>query len=483
MACENECISTYACAPPNEPLDGAVFAPYVELNITGGERYTVGNESSDSEPHKTVIKSFQYGLAVASGGVGAKIELVSEGGQAYISFAKAINKTINQAPQDTEGTYFEWGWIVKKCDGSTEKISSPPIHCMVKTMQTTYEGGVVKISIECIDLMSRHFERRVDGNFGSDDNKITLKQAIRDVFQRNDPIMDVRFVASDGGDLCFKYGDCEGPKAKWPGDQQNALGVVRKWLSGQLTKNDKGTIVQYDPESTELVIAEDPQAGPGQAAGCCTNWMGTYVVNGGNCSDVLSFSPTIDWILFNNNAGGTPPSGDAGNADETAEPDSPQMERAGPQDNQPISTYNRDYMSPNATARANQESTAAQSRANKGYEIKSGFEAELKIVGDPSFANPVMLRGASISIVVINPYHLDTDCTWISQPKCNEVLSNKKYLVLGIDHQIEAGKYTTTIKVKLDTPNADINQGEPLGGAGCGTFISGNDGGQPEESI
>ena len=478
MACEDECIADNQCRPPNEPLDGAIFAPWVKLTVRGGEEYTVGNESSPSEPHHTCIKSFQYGVSVASGGVGAKFELVS-----YIAFAKAINKTINQAPDDTEATFFQFGWIIKTCDGNTRKISSEPIHCMVKTMQSTHEGGVVKISIECIDMMVRHFERRIDGNFGSDDNKIPLKQAIRDVFGTNDPVMNVRFPAADGGELKFKYGDDEGPRAKWPGDQQNALGVVRKWLSGNITKNDKGTIVQYDPSESELVIAEDPQPGPGENADCCTNSLGTYVVNAGNCSDVISFTPTIDWILFNNNAGGTPGGGDSGNMQETAEPDSALMENAGPQDNQVIPTYNRDYMSTNATPRANQESTAAQSRANKGYEIKSGFEAELKILGNPEFINPVLLRGSSVAIIVINPYFLDTSCTWISTPKCNEILTNKQYLVLGIDHQIEAGKYTTTIKVKLTLPNADIDQGEAIGGDGCGITVFDNDGGQPLESI
>jgi hypothetical protein len=479
MACENECIATYSCGPPKEPLDGAVFAPFVELNIRGGSFYTVGNESSPNEPHKTVIRSFQYGFGVASSGVGAKIELVSEGGNAYIEFAKALNKTINQAPEDTDLTYFKYGWIIKKCDGSIEKKSSPEIHCMIKTMQTNYEVGTVKISIELVDLMSRHFERRIDGNFGSDDNKIPLREAIDSVFQENDPIMSVRYEPPE---FCFKYGGCEGPRAKWPGDQQNALSVIRKWLSGQVTENDKGTIIQYDPLQTELVITEDPKPGPDEAGDCRTRWVGTYVVNGGNCSDVLSFTPTVDWILFNNNAGGTAPGGDAGVGDETAEPDI-QVEHAGPQDNQTIQHQDRDWGSPNNSARRNQESTAAQTRANKDYEIKPGLEAELKILGDPDekFANPVLLAGATVSIVMINPYHLD-ECTWISEPKCNEVLSNKKWLILGIDHQIEAGKYNTTIKVKLDTPNADIDQGETLGGEGCGTLAFDNDSGNPQES-
>lgn len=482
MACEDECISQYQCYPPNEPLDGAIFSPWVKLTVRGGEEYTVGNESSESDLHKTCIKSFQYGTSVASGGVGAKFELVSEGGESYIKFAQAINKTVNRANEDTDLTFFEFGWIIKTCDGNTRKISSERIHCMIKTMQSTHDGGIIKISIECIDMMIRHFERRIDGNFGSDDNKIPLKQAIRELYGNNDPIMEIEFPAADGGELQFKYGDAEGPRAKWPGDQQNALSVSRKWLTGNITKNDKGTIVQYDPFESKLHIAEDPQPGPGENVDCCQNSIGTYVVNAGNCSDVISFTPTIDWVLWNNNAGGTPGGGDSGNMQETSEPDSELMENTGPQSNPTIPTYMRDQISPNATARAMQESTAAQSRANKGYEVKSGFEAELKILGDPEFVNPVLLKGSSVSIIVINPYYLDTGCTWISTPKCNEILSNKNYLVLGVDHQIEAGKYTTTIKVKLTLPNVDQDQGTPPGGDGCGTTFFDNDSGQPIES-
>jgi len=483
MACENECISTYSCGPPNEPIDGAVFAPFVELSIRGGSFYTVGNESSPNNPHKTVIKSFQYGFGVASSGVGAKIELVSEGGNAYIEFAKAVNKTINRATEDTDLTYFTYGWIIKKCDGSIEKKSSPAIHIMIKTMQTNYEVGTVKISLECVDLMSRHFERKIEANFGADDNKIPLKDAIDSVFGKNDPVMEVRYEPA--GEFGWKAtGDEEGPRAKWTGDQQNGLSVIRRWLgSAGLTINDKGTIIQYDPEESDLVITEDPKPGRNEDPPCCKRWIGTYVVNGGNCSEVISFTPTVDWILFNNNAGGTAMGGDSAIGDEKADPDI-DVENAGPQDNQTIQHNDRDWGSPNNSARRNQETTAAQTRANKDYEIKPGLEAELKILGDPSreFANPVLLAGATISIVMINPYTIE-GCTWISEPKCNEVLSNKKWLILGIDHQIEAGKYNTTIKVKLDTPNADIDQGSTLGGDGCGTLAFDNDSGEVLESI
>lgn len=489
MACGNfECISEYSCRPPNEPLDGAIFAPFVELTILGSEIYTVGNQSSPNEvpENKTAIKSFEYGFGVASSNVGAKIELVSEGGASYIEFAKAINKTINQAVEDTRKTFFQYGWIIKKCDGSVEKMSSPKINLMIKTMQTSYDSGTIKINIECIDLLARHFERRVEGNFGSDDNKSNITDAIEELFGENDPEMTIRLEPAD--EFGWKYGDREeGPYSKWPGDQQNAVSVLRKWISGQVTENDKGTIIQYDPEEMDLVIREDPKPSPEEIKTQCDcpmkNNLGTYIVNGGNCSNVLSFTPTVDWILFNNNAGGTSGSGYTGVSNKKAEPDIP-VEKAGPEDKQANAHNDIDWGNPDGTPERNQEATAAQSRANKDYEIKPGLEAELKILGDPSprFANPVLLAGSNISIVMINPYTVE-NCTWVSNSICNKILSNKRWLVLGVGHQIEGGKYNTTIKVKLDIPNSDIPQGVPLGGEGCGTFTFDNDNGEVKESL
>jgi len=494
MACGNfDCLSDYSCSSPNEPLDGAIFAPFVELTILGEQLYTVGNNSSPNEsPNagdasgKTAIKSFQYGFGVASSGVGAKIELVSEGGESYLEFAKAINKTISNAVDDTKKTHFRYGWIIRKCDGSVKIDYSPQINLMIKTMQTSYDSGTIKITIECIDLLARHFERRIEGNFGSDDEKHNITDAIGQLFGENDPEMNVRLEPDD--EFGWKYGDKDdGPYSKWPGDQQNAVSVLRKWLSGQVTYNDKGTIIQYDPQNQDLVIREDPKPGKNEKNLCnCpmnNRSLGTYIVNGGNCSNVLSFTPTVDWILFNNNAGGTTGSGYTGISDQKAAPDI-EVEKAGPEDKQANGHNDIDWSSTDSGPAKNQEATAAQSRANKDYEIKPGLEAELKIMGDPSakFANPVLLAGSNISIVMINPYMVDR-CTWISDSMCNKVLSNKRWLVLGAGHQIEGGKYTTTIKVKLDIPGSDIAQGLPLGGEGCGTFTFDNDKGTVKESL
>ena len=102
----------------------------------------------------------------------------------------------------------------------------------------------------------------------------------------------------------------------------------------------------------------------------------------------------------------------------------------------------------------------------------SPIEAELKIIGNPKFVNPIFLTGRWVSVVVVDPYYFEggaAGCEWISQPDCNPILSNKKWMILGVDHQITAGSYVTTFKLVLYTPNINIPGGTPYGG--CGTEV------------
>ena len=104
------------------------------------------------------------------------------------------------------------------------------------------------------------------------------------------------------------------------------------------------------------------------------------------------------------------------------------------------------------------------------------IKGELKIIGDPTFNNPVFLTGKWVSIVVIDPYYIAgmdaggaASCEWLSKPNCNSVLSNKRWMILGADHQIQSGSYVTTLNVQLLTPNINIPADSDLGGDGCGT--------------
>ena len=481
MACQHECITQYSCQPPDEPLDGAVFAPFVELSIKTG-MITVGNDSLPDDPNKAVIKSFQYGFGIAGAGVGAEFEIVSEGQQAIIAIVRALNKTFSEAPQDAEATTVEFGWIIKKCSGEINKMKSETIHLLPKTMQTSYDNGTVKVKLQCQDIIgARTQETRVEGNPGSDDNKIPLKEAIDIIFERNSPTISVNWEGL-GSEWVFEIGGAEGPKAKWPTDQQNALSAARKWLATQKTNNKKGLLMAYDPLNSQLVISEGKNSTCDENPDCCTRSIGTYVVNGGNCSDVLGFSPTVDWTLIQHSSGGTTGSDNSAANDEKANPDCPGKEDGGPATMGTVPSNFRDFTVGRSALRLAESSAAAEEESNKPYVIKGAIEAELVILGNPEFVNPIEYQGSTVSIVMLNPMYLE-DCTWIANPRCNHVLSNKNWLIKGVAHQIEAGKFTTTLKVLLAVPNSDLQQGDPLGGQGCGTEAFDNDRGQFERYV
>ena len=71
----------------------------------------------------------------------------------------------------------------------------------------------------------------------------------------------------------------------------------------------------------------------------------------------------------------------------------------------------------------------------------------------------------------------DDECTWLQTSTCNTILSNKNYMIKGVNHQIQNGSYTTTFSLFLPGSNIDIDFDQPLGGAGgTETFTDGEDG-------
>jgi hypothetical protein len=93
-------------------------------------------------------------------------------------------------------------------------------------------------------------------------------------------------------------------------------------------------------------------------------------------------------------------------------------------------------------------------------------------MGDPFYSNPILFVGTKfVSIVFINPYFFGDAAsgTWLQTSTCNSMLSNKKYQVTGVSHNIGNGTYTTTLKLMLPVPNIDTPYGDSAGGNGCGS--------------
>lgn len=483
MACTVDCLSQYGCGSILQPQDGAVYAPFVELRFRN-QILTVGNSSAPPDNH-AAIKSFEYGFTVGQTGIGFKVEVLDQGGVMYRRIIDAINKTVSLALDDTQSCSCRFGWVITNCDGSntviTNEDSGDRLYFLPSKMQTQFENGLIKFTFEGTSMVGRWADTRLTDNLGSEDNKMPLKQALRQLFTQYDPkVTEVRFKNKDGGELEFANSDGgpDGPKSVWPMDQQNALGVARKWLSGIRSKDGLGILMLYDPTGPFIVFQENPDESK-----CCGNLnIGTFIVNGGNCSPVLSFNPEVEWLKIGVPAGGGATSGAAsGNMKEIIKPEK-KIERAGPQSGPTVQQHEWMWRNPDEMAEKNADALAAHLEANTKYEVRGGIEAELKLIGRPDLGDPIRLVGKSASIIVINPFYISTQsCAWITTTNCNKILSNKKWMIKAANHQITNGSYITTLKVMLPQPNDAFDAGDPLGGPGCGTETFDNSqAGQPE---
>lgn len=486
MGCNFECLSTYGCREPFRPYRDAILAPYVSIGFGGDNKeITVGNDSSPPDNH-AMIKSMEYGV---SEGNGVKIEILDEEGGKFRRVVDRLNKSLALAGRYDSRMFLEFGWIKQDCQGNISRDVTTYyggiLSFILQTIEMNFEGAKIRYSITGNDLGDRIAENRLEKNEGREDHKKNIKQAISDMYLNNYPrIKNIKFMKADGSNWDFKNSDGgkNGPYSVWTTDQQNALAVSRKWIAPLSTNDSRGVQIYTDPTDPEsLIFLEDPAPGPDENPNCCKTNVGTFIVNGGNCGDVLSFTPSFSWTFANNaGSGGGSGGGASGNNVKNEGRKNSNKEKVGVQThiipNQNDTMYRaNDQIGPKA-----QDSHANHDDAVRLQENKGAIEAELKIIGNPAFAHPfggkTKFIGKTISIVVINPFSLigGGDCMWLAQPPCNEILSNKAWMIKGVNHQIREGSYITIIKVRLDAPNSEVEIGEPLGGVGCGIFTPAN---------
>ena len=476
MACEpGEDVDKYLCLPPDQPPAAHVIAPYVELDLKG-MIIKGGNESFTALPHEMAIASMQYSIGRMNSGLEAEFEILAEGSEGYKRIVKIINKTIKLAGEEINQTRFRFGWIKHKCSGSPGKELSPWIKCLPIKCSANIDKGITKIKLTCKDLLERHNDRRVDMEIGEEGNLRDLKDAITELCQTNDPPIDVEFRGADGGDLEFELGaDQDGPKAVWHSNEMPLLSTIRNWLNVTRTKNKKGTYFKYDPEEVKLIIQEDEECRKGENCSC-DGVIASYIVNGGNCSTVLEFNPEINWILDAGGYGGStgggsnPQMGKYKGAEQTKP-----IEKTGSGNEFPVAQELSYTVPPEAHTAATIDAAEANNIANRPSNTAKSIEAELTIIGDPSFVNLADTATRAVSIAVISPYKIEGSgaeggCRWIAEPPLNPVLSNKRWMIQGVNHQIEGGKYVTKLKVDLPVPNAELPNNEPFGGFGTEGF-------------
>lgn len=490
MGCKasKECIETYTCSTPKDQMAGFVYSPFVELSFPAGpgdnrrQILTVGNQSSP-KVNLATITSFNYGFQSGSQGLGAKFEILDSGGAMYRSIIRALNKSTSKKDEELANIQFDFGWIVRDSVNSSvnvmsaSRIASKKFHGIFTGVDTSFEGGNVKIKLELGTPLSEDASIVQSGSKGSSDAPMNLKTAIRQLmsspsvrvskvsFQKHDSQApdSLEFAASDGGK--------NGPRAIWPMDRQSALSTVRMWLSSVTSKEGRGLLFLYNTSDNSLVIKEDPTDAQ---KGCCVGHLATYVINGGNCSPVLSFNPTINWPKgFIPGGGGTAGGSSGGSPVYVKSP--ADVQKVGSQTSPSTMQHEWTFRSPEEHGVKSAQGNAAHMQAaqSAGTGGKPGWECDLKIIGDPFYSDPLYLvsRG-NLSILFINPFFYGNSATstWLQTSTCSSLLSNKKYKITGVSHDIQNGSYTTSFKLMLPQPNIDIDYNEAVGGDGCGSI-------------
>jgi hypothetical protein len=495
-AVSEDCLKKFSCSNPSTPIEGAVYAPYVEMAF-GSLReetktvLTVGNNSAPTN-NLAAILSFEYGGEVGGSGFGVSMEILDHGGVMYKEIIKNLNKSVKNRQGETQNVEIDYGWIITNPieNGGT---GMPQPHTLRTTRnkvirgiftkaETSFAGGNIKIKLTITSPFTGDIAQT--GTIGSTDQPVDLKEAIRELLVENAGISDVQFRSAgtiddegneidDGSELEFKNSDQgkSGPKSSWPMDQMNALAITRQWLTTVTSAAGRGLLILYDSSSNSVIIKEDPLD---KNSDCCSGSVATYVVNGGNCSPVIEFSPSVEW-LPNMIPGKGGINGGASSGQAPLLKPQENIQLTGTQASPFIDQHVLNFRSPDDQADAANEAfsanTETEQRSGPGSGGKGGWEASLKIQGDPFYGDPITLVGSSISILFINPYYFGDPegPTWLQTSNCNTMLSNKRYIIRNINHNISNGSYTTTLKLQLPVPNIEIDFASTLGGNGCGS--------------
>lgn len=482
------CIGTYQCGPSGNSIDGHNISPIVKVFFESPDNptITVGNESSPNTNNHAVIKSMEYSVGGSAKGHHIKVEIVDEQGGNFVEFAERLNKCIKNT-RDEYNMKVRFGWVVSNCNGTNDYIESPTITFTPVTLVIDISSGTNKFIVEGVDAVSVSFTSHNDQIFGDDVQKVPLKQAIRRLCEDISPSFNVEFLRLDSNgnysEWDFKGYPGDGPESSWEADGQHKLAAIMKWIEPYQTDQNKGItpIWNTSAEIPTLALLEDTHPGCDEYRSC-SNSLASYIVGGGNCSPVIKFTPTINWTLSAaaSMAGATGTAGGAttGEAIKKEKSDCDVQSREyGVQQYVTTTRQAKETYGRNSAMRETEKSQNLHLKANLNQTSSGeGISAELQIQGNPSswYVHTTRWVGKTLSIAVINPFHInvvrgngDNEYEdWLARPGCNNILSNRSWQIMGVNHTIREGSYITSFSLFLAAPGANISELSPLGGNG-----------------
>ena len=467
------------------------------------------------------VKSFTYSF---SNGAGTEAVIVDTSGSDFANFLTIIpSKECDTQKRDYGQVAVEFGWIFQDCNGSYQKYGSIEasfddsiidvtgesqkdnqgdyLWFMLTQITVTEARGIWEYKLKLESMLQASAPYTKDSKpIGADDQKKELKTAIetslkescKNYFTANsqEKIVDdakvkfVRITKSNGGGggsgggqriletFSFKNSDGgkNGPKSVWAPEQQDPLSASRKWLNSFETERNLGTFMVTDIRERRpvLMIMENPQDPCILSTECAGNEdrpKKVYIINGGNCSPVISFNPSIQIMFMEpttnisanptsmNTSNGQPetPTGNNGTSSKNSNKCyKGELNRKGVETSMSIPGSNLNFRTP-AQANAKEfKSIWANSEASKMYEAAAPVEADLVIEGDPRYLDLLACQGVNIGIIYLNPYGVRNnagDCDWVAYPNVNEFFSRTNYMVQSVAHKIDESGYQTTLKL------------------------------------
>jgi hypothetical protein len=513
-----DCTKSYSVNDGNcgfrFPEEGEVLAPWVAidfvdlatLSVDGANAaITVSNFSSTSTnpANCAVIKSFSLG---GSNGLDVRVTIHDTQGGSFAEFMKHICGDWLCLNGNTSNIIMkvQFGWAKNSCGTALPRNASPCYYVIVTKVDANFTEGKFSFDIIGNDTAMMSFYGGIeDLDGGEGNNGMHLVHALHKLWCDScaPTIGNLSFNLVQGGQSTnYQYDPNStpeqakvapeifsaktlverqfGPKGKWACNGEDKMAATRRWIAETKSINDKPWDVKFnvnDPTGQlqfwEITKPKEKSEDDAFFNELC---IGTYIVNGGKMSPVLEFNPKISWnfallVATGGNTGDLKlDSMGTQGAKNPGEESMPRERYCGA--GQVTMTNPSDGQKDREGAQSVKDAAEVEALAKKGINIEAydNITADLVIVGNPNLWPPWESRSKTVTIVMINPFHLipnsGNNAEWMAKPECNEVLSNKGWFIESVNHQIDAGKYVTTLGVKLPTPGVDLPSGERFGG-------------------
>ena len=483
---------------------GEVLAPWVAITFTDerNEFITVSNNSSTHTGPKNcaVITSFNLG---GSNGTEVRLTISDTQGGEFTTF---LNNLCTDwkclKPTSLNSMKLQFGWVKSSCDSVITPVSRSDCYFVTMTrIETDINNGNFNFTIVGNDVAGQSTLGSVVKDMGGKgDQAMHLIHALLELWTNTVPptVGGINFMLLDKTTSKFdktktnpemempEIFDGKDPKSKqlgplgvWQANSQDKLKITKRWLDESKSKNNKPWAFRSDvsnPGNPIQFFEYDP-APPKNTAEIN---LGTFIVNGGSYSNVLEFNPKFQWNFASLPSGTTGALGDnkldgmgteGGKNPGTQDNPSTQQPGAGGVTTTNASEGQIDRDGSLAVKNTAELETIAKTEGN-GKVTMGSITADLIIVGDPNLIKPQdAMAGKRVTIIFMNPFHLissGNSSEWLAKPACNEILTNSNWMVKSVNHQINAGRYITTLGLFLDAPGIETPIGGSVGGGSRG---------------